>query len=124
MNNTRKIRNNKAYDDGDKFKDYSETRKLIKEGYFLDKKNNNNLNAKTTTTVNNNIEIDEKLSETFTNVKKFLLNSNQININNNYYFINNNQNNNNNSNNQQNYQNSSNNINTGQNALTQVKMLF
>ena len=54
LNNTRKIRNNKAYDDGDKFKDYSETKKLIKEENFLDKKNNNNLNPKATTTVNYN----------------------------------------------------------------------
>ena len=54
LNNTRKIRNNKAYDDGDKFKDYSEIKKLIKEENFLDKKNNNNLNPKATTTVNYN----------------------------------------------------------------------
>ena len=71
LNNTRKIRNNKAYDDGDKFKDYSETKKLIKEEYFLDKKNNNNLNPKATTTVNynntefqyNNLSYESQINE-------------------------------------------------------------
>ena len=53
LNNTRTMRNNKAYDNGDKFKDYSETKKIFKENIFLsDKKNNNDLNPKTITAVN------------------------------------------------------------------------